>query len=118
LKERILEILKALGLNQKDLAIALDVSPGSISDWLNRDILPKAEVLSKFNSVFNINTNWLLNGSGSMFVTVIKECDCKQCEELKDKLKELESEVSAYDRIFLKLSTKQAQFRRTVKTGS
>ena len=60
---RFLEIRKARGLKQTDVAEAIGISHGAVVNYeKGRD--PPAEVIIAFSKAFNVNPAWLLMGVG------------------------------------------------------
>ncbi|MFA7542763.1 MAG: S24 family peptidase [Candidatus Cloacimonadaceae bacterium] len=64
---RIKELRKSLKLSQVKLADKIGVSSASISYYESGGRSPDSAFLSKLCSVFGVNLNWLLTGSGPMF---------------------------------------------------
>ena len=54
-------------MNQATFAAALGASQAAISRYEKGERVPDSEFLSKLSSIFGVNTNWLLTGSGDMF---------------------------------------------------
>lgn len=66
-KNRLKTIRKSLQLRQQDMADDLSVPFTTISKYELGLIKPGAEILSKIGNCYNVNLNWLLNGTGEMF---------------------------------------------------
>lgn len=67
-KVLITELLSSLNISKKRFADAIGVSPGNVSDWLNRDnARPSIDALRRISQAFNVNLNWLVTGEGSMY---------------------------------------------------
>lgn len=64
---RIKELRNAKKLSQVELSKALMVSQSAVSQYENGARSPDSAFLSKLCSVFDVNLNWLLTGSGPMF---------------------------------------------------
>ena len=65
---RIREIIIATGLNDSEFARKAGIAQSTLANMFSRESEPKAEMLGKIASSFNVNANWLLTGEGSMFV--------------------------------------------------
>ncbi|HHV36988.1 MAG TPA: helix-turn-helix domain-containing protein [Candidatus Cloacimonetes bacterium] len=64
---RIKEIRSNKKLSQVEFARALQVSQSAVSQYEKAARSPDSVFLSKLCSVFGVNLNWLLTGTGSMF---------------------------------------------------
>lgn len=64
-KNRLESFKKKNDLKGKDLAIAGNITPQSVSAYTDSN-LPRAEVLAQWAYKFNLNINWLLTGEGEM----------------------------------------------------
>ena len=68
-KERLAELIFVLKLKQYQFAKSLGVSPAIVSDWLKQDYKsPSVESLIKISQVHHVNLQWLLTGTGTMFI--------------------------------------------------
>lgn len=65
--QRIEEVIKALKITKKEFAKAIDYSPGNITDWAKDRYKPSSKALINMEQVYNINQQWILEGTGSMF---------------------------------------------------
>ena len=61
---RFLEIRKARGLNQVDVAAAIDVSHGALVNYEKGLREPPATAIITFSQTYNVNPTWLLLGEG------------------------------------------------------
>lgn len=61
---RFLEIRKARGLNQVDVAAAIDVSHGALVNYEKGFREPPATAIIAFSQTYNVNPTWLLLGEG------------------------------------------------------
>jgi transcriptional regulator with XRE-family HTH domain len=61
---RFLEIRKARGLNQVDVAAAIDVSHGALVNYEKGLREPPAMAIIAFSKTYNVNPTWLLLGEG------------------------------------------------------
>ncbi len=57
------------------MALKISVSPSSITDWIKNGNTPKADVLAKMSTNLGINGNWLLTGSGPIFLEDSKKIE-------------------------------------------
>ena len=60
LNERIRTLRLAKGISQVDLAVMLNVSKQSVSNWENDNIQPSIDMLIRLADVFNVSTDYLL----------------------------------------------------------
>ena len=58
--DRILELLHERGITQKQLAEAIKVSTGNISDWKAGKAKPSIEVLSRIAEYFGVSIDYLV----------------------------------------------------------
>jgi transcriptional regulator with XRE-family HTH domain len=68
MNKRIKRIRKELGLSQIEFAQLLGASQSNISKYERDELRPTCDFLLGLNKKLNININWLLTGSGNMFV--------------------------------------------------
>lgn len=61
---RFLEVRKARGLNQVEVAAAIDVSHGALVNYEKGLREPPATAIIAFSKTYNINPSWLLLGEG------------------------------------------------------
>ena len=57
---RIKELRKEFGLSQVELAMRLEVTKQTISNWENENIQPSIDMLVSLANVFNVTTDYLL----------------------------------------------------------
>ena len=57
---RIRELRKEFGLSQVDLAMRMEVTKQTISNWENENIQPSIDMLVGLSNVFNVTTDYLL----------------------------------------------------------
>ena len=57
---RIKELRKEFGLSQVELAIRMEVTKQTISNWENENIQPSVDMLVGLANVFNVTTDYLL----------------------------------------------------------
>lgn len=65
LGSRIIELRKAIGWNQVELAKRLGVSKQTVSNWENENIQPSVEMLVRLSKLFGVSTDYLLGLSFS-----------------------------------------------------
>ena len=70
LNENIKKLRLARGINQVELANALNVSKQCVSNWENDYILPSIEMLMKLAKFFNVTTDYLLGLSTEETISV------------------------------------------------
>ncbi len=70
IKDRLLMFVNALDIKRSDFAKTIEVTPGNLSDWVNRKKAskPSASAMARINECYGLNLNWLLTGKGGMFV--------------------------------------------------
>ncbi|MCP4218580.1 MAG: helix-turn-helix transcriptional regulator [bacterium] len=64
--ERLKRIRSALGFNQKDFAVELEISPASLSEIEAGNAKPRYEIFHNLTLKYNVNINFLLHGRGDM----------------------------------------------------
>lgn len=70
MKDRIRQIMESMHMNQQVFAQFLEMSPASLSSIFNDRTQPTLNtVMGIKKKIPNINTDWLLSGTGEMFVT-------------------------------------------------
>ena len=57
---RIKELRKEFGLSQVELALRMEVTKQTISNWENENIQPSVDMLVGLANVFNVTTDYLL----------------------------------------------------------
>lgn len=83
LGQRLKKLQLALGLQQKEMALAAGVNTGYLSDLINgKRENPGIETILKIANRFNVSLNYLLLGEGEMFLPD-KEEVLKKEKELK-----------------------------------
>ena len=92
MKDRIMKIMKDEGMDQKDFAAALKISPSSLSNIFNGRSNPTSNHVSAIHRRFpEININWLMFGEGEMYKPVNED-------EFASRKQELSSEYSDISR--------------------
>lgn len=66
---RIKELRKQKKLSQSDFAAQIGVTQASVSHYENGDRTPDTAFMDKICSAFNVNLNWLVTGTGPMFLS-------------------------------------------------
>ena len=66
--ERLKQIRKELGLNQKSFCENLGISQVTYSTYETGRIKPRESVIKAICSVYNVNEEWLKTGNGDMFI--------------------------------------------------
>lgn len=81
--EKILELRKAHGMTQEQLAEKLDVSRQSISKWESGQAMPESDKLTALSDIFNVTIDYLLRPSEVDTLTIKAEALERQQRELK-----------------------------------
>lgn len=68
MNERIKELRTYLGLSQKEFSQRVQVGQSTLAMFETGDRVPKDIHISQICSSFNVNEEWLRNGTGEMFV--------------------------------------------------
>jgi transcriptional regulator with XRE-family HTH domain len=71
--DRIKQIRKINGLNQKEFANLIGISQGTLSDIENGKCNPSAETLLSLKMKYSVDINWLLLGNSDLSVQSNKE---------------------------------------------
>lgn len=66
--ERLVQARESLGFNQSDFADELVLAAQSLARYEKNKVKPSIEFLTKLTYMFNINSNWLLTGKGSICI--------------------------------------------------
>lgn len=61
---------QARSLNQVQLAVSLNVSKQTVSNWENNNILPSIEMLVKISQFFSVSTDYLLELDNRSYIEV------------------------------------------------
>lgn len=69
MKDRLKNLRKHLGLNQRDFGAAIGVTSASISRYEKGEMEPSESVLIAISTTFSVNMAWLKTGKGSMEAT-------------------------------------------------
>jgi transcriptional regulator with XRE-family HTH domain len=73
ISQRFKSIREALRMNQKQMAREMGVSPASISEIEQGHNKPRHDVVYNLTAKFSVNINYLLHGSGEMFIRGVVE---------------------------------------------
>ena len=68
MNERIRSLRKALGVNQRDFSSKAKIGHSTLAMFETGQRVPKDIHISQICQTFNVNEEWLRNGTGSMFV--------------------------------------------------
>lgn len=68
--DMIKNLRQARSLNQVQLAVSLNVSKQTVSNWENNNILPSIEMLVKISQFFSVSTDYLLELDSRSYVEV------------------------------------------------
>ena len=86
MNERIKEIRTTLGLTQQEFAEKIKVKRNTVATYEMGRSIPSDSAIALICSVFNVNEDWLRNGTGEMFLPISK--DDEIAELLSEVLKE------------------------------
>ena len=92
MKERIKQLRKTLGLNQTQFGEAIGVKQGTISSYESGTRQPLDTVITSICREFDVNEEWLRNGTGKMFCT----------DELEQAIEDCFSDVMLKDEAYKK----------------
>ena len=67
---RIKELRKAFGLSQVELAMRMEVTKQTISNWENENIQPSIEMLIRVAALFQVSTDYLLGLDNTQTINV------------------------------------------------
>ena len=100
MKERIIVLYKEMGMSQADLARAINTSSGNLSTILNgHDKGVSATIIVGISKIErDINMNWVLKGTGEMFMSKISDRE----SELESQLIRSKDLVESLERMILK----------------
>lgn len=73
LSEKIIQLRKAKGMSQEDLAVQLNISRQAISRWENNSALPDASNILQLSQLFEVSCDYLLNDEYESFKPAIKK---------------------------------------------
>lgn len=65
--ERLVKARLELGFNQNEFAEKIEIAPQSLARYEKNKVKPAIDFIEKLTNMFNINSNWLLNGTGEIF---------------------------------------------------
>ena len=68
--DMIKNLRQARSLNQVQLAVSLNVSKQTVSNWENNNILPSIEMLVKISQFFSVSTDYLLELDSRSYIEV------------------------------------------------
>lgn len=70
MKDRIIALMKHMGMSQKNFADEICISPGTLSSIFSGRNNASLNTLNNIHERFpEVNMDWLLNGNGEMFVS-------------------------------------------------
>ena len=67
MKDRIKQIRKDAGLNQKEFGEKIGVAPNTVSNWESGVKMPMESTIKSICREFNVNYPWLVEGIGEMY---------------------------------------------------
>ncbi len=66
--EKLILMRETLGFNQNDFAEKIELAPQSLSRYEKNKVKPSIEFIEKLTNMFSVNSNWLINGKGNIFI--------------------------------------------------
>ncbi|MBR0598035.1 helix-turn-helix domain-containing protein [Sinanaerobacter chloroacetimidivorans] len=81
LHERLVVLLKKLGLSQRQFANRINLDPGYFSRIIQGKTMPSKRILLLIENIYNVNMKWLETGEGEIFKN--KNMTHKKAEILK-----------------------------------
>jgi transcriptional regulator with XRE-family HTH domain len=86
--ERLKILLKELGISQRQFALAINLDPGYFSRIIQGKVTPPDRILLLIENVYNINKDWLEQGTGEIFsnqgVSLAKKQVLESIDSLND----------------------------------
>ena len=101
--ERLKEAREKLGFNQNEFAENLQLAPQSLASYEKNKVKPTIEFIEKLTNMFMINSNWLINGKGKIFIE--NEIDLNFKEEILKLIEEIDEKKLEYFYYLLKAET-------------
>ena len=68
--DMIKNLRQSRSLNQVQLAVSLNVSKQTVSNWENNNILPSIDMLVKISQFFSVSTDYLLELDSRSYIEV------------------------------------------------
>lgn len=88
MKDRIRQLMESQHMNQQSFAVAIGLSPATLSSILQERTRPTLATVESLQKKFpNLSLSWLINGEGEMFVTPNQSID-NRAREGEDALTE------------------------------
>lgn len=76
--EKLILMREKLGFNQNDFAEKIELAPQSLSRYEKNKVKPSIEFIEKLTDMFSVNSNWLINGKGNIFIENIQNINYKE----------------------------------------
>lgn len=73
MKDRIKLLRKSLKMNQNDFANKIHKVTRTLQKYESGEIIPDYSIIQLICSTFNVNPDWLLNGTGEMFINEVNQ---------------------------------------------
>ena len=73
MKDRIKQLRKQLGMTQQEFADRLGIRRNNVAKYETGENSPSEAVVSLICKTFNVNEDWLRNGTGEMFIQMDME---------------------------------------------
>jgi len=100
MKKRIIEIIKTLGITQKEFAKNIGITDSGLTDYMKgRSNNLSSSTISNIVISFGVNSEWLLTGEGNMFTPspAIKEKVFNEIPADKDKISDIMEHLDKKD---------------------
>lgn len=89
MKERLKQLRIELGLNQQEFASRLEIGRSSIANYEAGTREPTSSVISLICQIWNVNRDWLVYGTGKMFI------DTSEYDDIRNMVETLLADESA-----------------------
>lgn len=103
--ERLELILRHYNLTKKQFAESISYSPGNITDWIKGRYKPSSKALVNIENIYKVSQNWLINGTGTMFITDISNTNTEISKNISSLGSLTEDEINII-KLYRKLTDK------------
>lgn len=84
MKDRIYQLMKTLGLTQKEFAAKLCVAEGTLSSIFNGRTKPTNNLVNAVHTFFpEVSINWLMFGEGDMYASGVQDSAAASSEDVE-----------------------------------
>ena len=73
MKDRIKELRKSLSLTQNEFGTRIGLTPNTVTNYETGRRVPSNQVIFSICREFNVNEDWLRNGTGDMFAPISED---------------------------------------------